>query len=127
MKDSEPRWTFAGEEKRTVSRLKGPLEVLGSLKEEREIWIKGAFPGRNGTAVEFHSSSSSLIKHRTFLSCFHAGHKVVALVLAVVLIRVVQRDAHPLELVPFVPNIASSDGVLDALLLGPQAATSTPA
>lgn len=55
----------------------------------------------------------------TFLSCFHAGNKVVAFVLAIVLVRIIQRHAHTFELVPFVPNVPSSDRVLDALLFGP--------
>lgn len=63
----------------------------------------------------------------TFLSCFHAGNKVVAFVLAIVLVGIVQRHPHTFKLVPFIPNIPSSDWVLDALFLGPQPTTTAPA
>lgn len=63
----------------------------------------------------------------TFLSCFHAGNKVVAFVLAIVLVGIVQRHPHTFKLVPFIPNISSSDWVLDALFFGPQPTTPAPA
>lgn len=65
--------------------------------------------------------------HVTFLSCFHTSHEVVALVPAVVFVRVVQRHPHSLVLVPLVPHIGSFDGVLDALLLGSQTTGAAPA
>lgn len=62
----------------------------------------------------------------TFLSGFHAGNKVVAFVLAVVLVGVIQRHAHTLKLVPLIPNVPPFDWVLDALFLGPQPTTTAP-
>ena len=63
----------------------------------------------------------------TFLSCLHAGDKVVALVPAIVLIRVIQGHSNTFILVPFIPDVTSFDGVLDALFFGPQTTRTTPA
>lgn len=62
----------------------------------------------------------------TFLSCFHAGNKVVALVPAIVLIRIIQWHTHTFVLVPFISDISSFDGVLDALFFSPQTTWTTP-
>lgn len=63
----------------------------------------------------------------TFLSRLHTSHKVVALVPAVVLIRVIERHSHSFVLVPLVPHVCSLDGVLDALFFGSQTTGATPA
>lgn len=63
----------------------------------------------------------------TLISGFHAGNERIALVAAVVLIRVVQGHTHALVLVPFIPDITTFNGVLDALFLCTKATRPTPA
>lgn len=77
--------------------------------------------------VEFHFKPNIKVCACTFLSCLHAGDKVVALVPAIVLIRVIKWHPHSFILVPFIPDISSFDGVLDALFFGPQTTWTTPA
>lgn len=63
----------------------------------------------------------------TLISGFHAGNEGVALVAAVVLIRVIQSHTHTLVLVPFIPDITTLNGVLDALFLCTKATRPAPA
>lgn len=99
-----------------ISRLEGRLGVPDSLEHKSRVMILTRVSwGRRGERRANASRRTPL----TFLSRFHAGNKVVAFVLAIVLVGIIQRHAHTFELVPFVPNVPSSDWVLDALLFGP--------
>lgn len=62
----------------------------------------------------------------TLIAGLHAGDEGIALVAAVILIRVIQGHAHALVLVPLIPDIAALNGVLDALLLCTKATRSAP-
>lgn len=77
------------------------------------------------TGVEFQSQVAETLC--TFLPRLHTGNKVVAFVLAIVLIRIVKRHPHTFKLVPFIPDITSSDWILDALFFSPEPTAPTPA
>lgn len=111
-----------------VCRAVQALPLLGMVLVIRCATVPSPVaPQRWRLCAQWSLPSATTICLLALIPGLHARNEGIALIPAVVLIGVVQGDAHTFVLVPFVPDITAFDGVLYPLLLHTKTARSTPA